>query len=70
MNVLVEVMRFRCRFSYPAIHRELKKITGEEDWMGFMEMGEDPVRMFRTFVKEGLLEKDDDEVVVYMDVPD
>ena len=53
-----------------AIHRELKKITGEEDWMGFMEMGEDPVRMFRTFVKEGLLEKDDDEVVVYMDVPD
>jgi len=38
--------------------------------MGFMEMGEDPVRMFRTFVKEGLLEKDDDEVVVYMDVPD
>lgn len=38
--------------------------------MGFMEMGEDPIRMFRMFVKEGLLEKDDDEVVVYMDVPD
>ncbi len=66
--MLKEVMRFKCRFSYPAIHHELKRITGEEDWMGFRDDGADPIKNFYNFVKEGRLEKDGDEVVIYMDM--
>lgn len=66
--MLKEVMRFKCRFTYPAIHYKLKKIVGEDDWMGFSENGEDPIKNFYKFVKLGLIEKDEDEVVIYMDM--
>lgn len=64
--MLKEVMRFKCRFTYPAIHRQLKLITGDEDWMGFRDG--DPIKNYYNFIKEGLLEKDGDEVVIYMDI--
>ncbi len=66
--MLKEVMRFECRFTYPAIHRRLKKMTGEEDWMGFCDEGADPIKNFHEFVRSGLLEKDENEVVIYMDM--
>ena len=61
-------MRFKSRFTYPAIRYKLKQISGEEDWMGFSENGEDPIKNFYRFVKLGLIEKDGDEVVIYMEV--
>ncbi|MCM1495041.1 MAG: hypothetical protein NC089_04515 [Bacteroides sp.] len=66
--MLKEVMRFECRFTYPAIHHKLKKITGEKDWMGFEEQGTDPIKNFYEFGKQGLLEKDGKQVVIYMDM--
>lgn len=66
--MLKEVMRLKCRFTYPAINLALRKLTGEADWMGFEADGEDPIRNFRRYVQSGLLEKDEDEVVIYMDV--
>ncbi len=66
--MLKEIMRFECRFTYPAIHHKLKQLTGEEDWMGFSEDGADPLKSFHEFVRLGLIEKDDREVVIYMDM--
>lgn len=66
--MLREVMRFECRFTYPAVHRKLKQITGEEDWMGFTENGADPIKNFHEFGRLGLIEKDADDVVIYMDM--
>lgn len=66
--MLKEVMRFECRFTYPAIHRKLKRITGEEDWMGFEEKGTDPIKNFHEFGRLGLIEKDEGQVVIYMDM--
>ncbi len=67
-QMLREVMRFECRFTYPAIQRKLKKITGEEDWMGFYTDNSDPIQSFYEYVRVGLIEKDGDEVVIYMDL--
>ena len=66
--MLREVMRLKCRFTYPAINQALRQITGEEDWMGFKSNGEDPIRNFRSYVQKGLIEKDGNEVVIYMDL--
>lgn len=63
-------MRLKCRFTYPAISQALRQITGEEDWMGFKSNGEDPIRNFRSYVQKGLIEKDGNEVVIYMDLQD
>ena len=63
-------MRLKCRFTYPAISQALKRRTGEEDWMGFKSNGEDPIRNFRHYIQSGLLEKDGNEVVIYMDLQD
>lgn len=62
--MLREVMRLKCRFTYPAISQALRQITGEEDWMGFKSNGEDPIRNFRSYVQKGLIEKDGNEVVI------
>lgn len=67
-KMLQEVMRFKCRFTYPAVDRKLKLLTEEEDWMGFSENGSDPIRSFYSYVKMGFIEKDEDEVVIYMDI--
>ncbi len=40
----------------------------EEDWMGFKSNGEDPIRNFHSYVQKGLIEKDGNEVVIYMDL--
>lgn len=66
--MLQEVMRFECRFTYPAVYRKLKRITGETDWMGFCDGNCDPIWNFHEFVKLGLIEKDGQEVVIYVNV--
>ena len=66
--MLKEVLRFKCRFTYPAVDRKLKELTNEDDWMGFSENGSDPIRSFYDFARKGIIEKDGDEVVIYMDI--
>lgn len=66
--MLTEVYRFTCRFSYPAIRKELKRITGEDDWMGFDESEENPLYNFYEFVRDGRIEKDGHEIVIYLDM--
>lgn len=66
--MLKEVMRMQCRFTYPAISLALKTHTGEADWMGFEANGEDPIRNFRRYVQNGLIEKDGNAVVIYIEL--